>query len=95
MRDCVVQDLGRMRYREALDIQLQIASERKQGLGVDHLLFVEHPHVEPDLGGEPRDRLPDVPAADEQYRHPRQGRQVRDSLPHAGPRAGLGPDGAL
>jgi lipoyl(octanoyl) transferase len=34
-----------MHYREALDIQLQIASERKQGFGVDHLLFVEHPHV--------------------------------------------------
>ena len=34
-----------MRYREALDIQLRIAAERKQGLGVDHLLFVEHPHV--------------------------------------------------
>jgi lipoyl(octanoyl) transferase len=45
MRDCVVHDLGRMRYREALDIQLQIASERKQGLGVDQLLLVEHSHV--------------------------------------------------
>jgi lipoyl(octanoyl) transferase len=45
MRECVVQDLGRMSYREAFEIQLQLASERKQGLGVDHLLFVEHPHV--------------------------------------------------
>ena len=31
--------------REALAIQHEIAAERKQGLGVDHLLFVEHPHV--------------------------------------------------
>lgn len=34
-----------MSYREAFGIQSQIASERKQGLGADHLLFVEHPHV--------------------------------------------------
>ena len=35
-----------MSYSEALGIQQQIASERKQGAGVDHLLFVEHhPHV--------------------------------------------------
>jgi lipoyl(octanoyl) transferase len=34
-----------MRYHDALEIQQQIASERKQGAGVDHLLFVEHPHV--------------------------------------------------
>src|SRR4051812_7244884 len=45
MRECVVEDLGRMSYREAFEIQSQLASERKQGLGVDHLLFVEHPHV--------------------------------------------------
>src|SRR2546423_13537343 len=45
MRECVVQDLGCMRYREALEMQLNIASRRKQGLGADHLLFVEHPHV--------------------------------------------------
>jgi lipoyl(octanoyl) transferase len=45
MRECVVQDLGRMSYREAFEIQSQLAAERKQGLGVDHLLFVEHPHV--------------------------------------------------
>ena len=45
MRECVVEDLGRMRYHEAFEIQSKIASERKQGLGVDHLLFVEHPHV--------------------------------------------------
>jgi lipoyl(octanoyl) transferase len=45
MRECVVRDLGRMNYAGALAVQQQIASERKQGLGVDHLLFVEHPHV--------------------------------------------------
>jgi lipoyl(octanoyl) transferase len=45
MRECAVEDLGRMSYREAFEIQSKIASERKQGSGVDHLLFVEHPHV--------------------------------------------------
>jgi lipoyl(octanoyl) transferase len=45
MRKCIIRDLGRMSYGEALGIQQQIASERKQGLGSDHLLFVEHPHV--------------------------------------------------
>lgn len=44
-RTCTVRDLGRMPYTEALAIQEQIAAERKQGLGTDHLLFVEHPHV--------------------------------------------------
>ena len=34
-----------MSYGEALEIQSKIASDRKQGSGVDHLLFVEHPHV--------------------------------------------------
>ena len=34
-----------MPYGEALEIQSRIAAERKQGLGIDHLLFVEHPHV--------------------------------------------------
>lgn len=45
MRECIVEDLGRMSYREAFAIQSQLASERKQGLGIDRLLFVEHPHV--------------------------------------------------
>jgi lipoyl(octanoyl) transferase len=44
-RTCIVRDLGRMSYTEALAIQERIAAERKQGLGTDHLLFVEHPHV--------------------------------------------------
>lgn len=45
MRECQVRDLGRMSYGEALGIQQRIASERKQDLASDHLLFVEHPHV--------------------------------------------------
>jgi lipoyl(octanoyl) transferase len=45
MRECVVEDLGRMSYGEAFGIQSKIAAERKLGQGVDHLLFVEHPHV--------------------------------------------------
>jgi lipoyl(octanoyl) transferase len=44
-RTCIVRDLGRMGYAEALAIQQSIAEERKRGLGTDHLLFVEHPHV--------------------------------------------------
>ena len=44
-RQCIVRDLGRMSYAHALEIQREIAGERKQGLGADHLLFVEHPHV--------------------------------------------------
>jgi len=44
-RTCIVLDLGRLSYAEALSIQENIASERKLGLGTDHLLFVEHPHV--------------------------------------------------
>lgn len=34
-----------MSYTDALHIQRQLADERKQGLGIDHLLLVEHPHV--------------------------------------------------
>jgi lipoyl(octanoyl) transferase len=45
MRECIVRDLGRMSYGGALAVQQRIAAERKQGLGADHLLFVEHPHV--------------------------------------------------
>ncbi|HEX4138315.1 MAG TPA: lipoyl(octanoyl) transferase LipB [Bryobacteraceae bacterium] len=45
MSECFVTDLGRMSYGEAFDIQSGLASERKQGQGSDHLLFVEHPHV--------------------------------------------------
>lgn len=45
MRKLVVRNLGCMSYSEALEIQHQLATERKQGLGTDQLLFVEHPHV--------------------------------------------------
>jgi lipoate-protein ligase B len=38
-------DLGRMRYRAALDVQQALVEQRKQGNGTDTLLFVEHPHV--------------------------------------------------
>ncbi len=44
-RPCIVRDLGRMSYAEALSIQEIIAADRKMGQGTDHLLFVEHPHV--------------------------------------------------
>lgn len=45
MRPLAVLDLGRMRYADALAIQLQHSELRKAGKGVDTLLFVEHPHV--------------------------------------------------
>ena len=44
-RICIVRDLGRMSYAEALAIQTGIAEERKLSRGTDHLLFVEHPNV--------------------------------------------------
>jgi len=34
-----------MSYGDAFEIQSRIAVERKQGQGIDRLLFVEHPHV--------------------------------------------------
>ena len=40
-----VQDLGRMRYAEALAIQQDLVEKRKRGLVPDQLLFVEHSHV--------------------------------------------------
>lgn len=45
MRPLEVIDLGRMRYVDALEIQRRLVEQRKQGQGVDTLLFVEHPHV--------------------------------------------------
>ena len=45
MRPLEIVDLRRMRYTDALAIQQQLVEERKRGNGVDHLLFVEHPHV--------------------------------------------------
>jgi lipoyl(octanoyl) transferase len=45
MRPLQVIDLGRIRYSDAFRIQQRLVEERKQGEGVDSLLFVEHPHV--------------------------------------------------
>ena len=45
MRPLAVQDLGRMPYADALNLQQELVHCRKQGLGRDTLLFVEHPHV--------------------------------------------------
>jgi lipoyl(octanoyl) transferase len=45
MRNCVLRELGRIRYGDALAIQQSLASDRKQGLVPDHLLLLEHPHV--------------------------------------------------
>jgi len=45
MRQCLVQHLGRIDYGRALELQQQIAADRKQGLVPDHLLLLEHPHV--------------------------------------------------
>jgi lipoyl(octanoyl) transferase len=45
MRNCVVRELGRIRYGDALALQQQLVQDRKQGLTSDHLLLLEHPHV--------------------------------------------------
>ena len=45
MRLLEILDLGRMRYADALRVQQRLVAQRKQGQGVDTLLFVEHPHV--------------------------------------------------
>jgi lipoate-protein ligase B len=45
MRPLDVLDLGPMRYADALEVQQQLVNRRKQGEGVDTLLYVEHPHV--------------------------------------------------
>ena len=45
MRTCGVRQLGRIDYRAALELQQQLVAERKQGVGCDHLLLLEHPHV--------------------------------------------------
>jgi lipoyl(octanoyl) transferase len=44
-RPLEVLDLGRMRYSDAFRMQRRLVEQRKQGEGVDTLLFVEHPHV--------------------------------------------------
>src|SRR3954447_13558758 len=45
MSDFEVLDPGLVPYAEALAIQQQLVEQRKQGLIIDRLLFVEHPHV--------------------------------------------------
>ena len=45
MRKCLLRELGRVDYGCALEIQREIAADRKQGLIPDHLLLLEHPHV--------------------------------------------------
>ena len=45
MRNCVLRELGRIRYSDALSLQQQLVSERKQGLVPDQLLLLEHAHV--------------------------------------------------
>ncbi len=42
-RPCEVRNLGRVGYKEAWDIQLELVSARKAGSVCDQLLFVEHP----------------------------------------------------
>jgi lipoyl(octanoyl) transferase len=45
MRNCCVRELGRIGYGDALALQQQLVSDRKQALVPDHLLLLEHPHV--------------------------------------------------
>src|SRR5437763_4271887 len=45
MRSCRLRQLGRIDYASALQLQQQLAADRKQGLVPDQLLLLEHPHV--------------------------------------------------
>ncbi len=45
MRSCRLQELGRIDYGEAFELQQRLVAERKQGLVPDQLLLLEHPHV--------------------------------------------------
>lgn len=45
MRSCQVRELGRIDYSKALELQQQLAAERKQGQIGDQLLLLEHTHV--------------------------------------------------
>ena len=44
-RCCALRWLGRVDYASALELQLQLAAGRKQGLVPDHLLLLEHPAI--------------------------------------------------
>jgi len=45
MRKCVVRQMGRMDYGEALELQRTLVSGRKEGRVPDQLVLLEHPHV--------------------------------------------------
>jgi len=45
MRRCQVRELGRIGYGQALALQQELVAARKAGVGEDHLLLLEHPHV--------------------------------------------------
>ena len=45
MRTCEFQDLGRLPYPEAFELQRRLVEQRKRGEIPDRLLIVEHPHV--------------------------------------------------
>jgi lipoyl(octanoyl) transferase len=42
---CILRDLGRVGYSEALELQSGLAARRKRGEIPDQLVIVEHPHV--------------------------------------------------
>ncbi len=45
MRNCHIQQLGRIDYASALELQQELVAQRKQGSICDQLLLLEHPHV--------------------------------------------------
>jgi lipoyl(octanoyl) transferase len=45
MRKCIVKELGRVPYGEALELQQRTVEARKQASAPDHLFLLEHPHV--------------------------------------------------
>jgi lipoyl(octanoyl) transferase len=45
MRNCRIQQLGRIGYASALDLQQRLVAQRKEGSICDQLLLLEHPHV--------------------------------------------------
>ena len=45
MRNCVLRELGRVDYGEALALQQRLSAARKEGSVTDQLLLLEHPHV--------------------------------------------------
>ena len=45
MRSCQLRELGRIDYGKALELQQDLARQRKQGQIGDQLLLLEHAHV--------------------------------------------------